>query len=89
MFHKIKRYIKKRVKRKDKEIYPDEIFLDSKNLPDFNVHQMEGRIEKPISKEIFKFISFFIIFVATVFVYKLWNLQIKEGEIYKKRTGRL
>jgi penicillin-binding protein 2 len=86
MFHKIKRLFKKRIKRKNKEIYPDEIFLDSKNLPDFDVHQMEGRIEKPISKEVIKFTNIFLMCVASLFVYKLWNLQVKEGAIYKKRS---
>jgi len=33
------------------EIAPDEIFLDSSNLPNFDVYQFEGRIEKPISKK--------------------------------------
>jgi hypothetical protein len=39
---------KKRIRR---EIDPDEIFLDSKNLPNFNTQQFEGRIEKAISKK--------------------------------------
>ena len=39
------------------EIEPDQIFLDSKNLPNFNRQQFEGRIEKPIPK---KTINFFI-----------------------------
>ncbi len=86
MFHSIKRFIKKRIKGKNKEIYPDEIFLDSKNLPEFNVHQFEGRIERPISKDIFKFIYLFIFTVGVIFVYQIWDLQITNGETYKKRS---
>ena len=31
-------------------VEPDEIFLDSKNIQNFDRQQFEGRIEKPISK---------------------------------------
>ncbi|MFZ2522868.1 MAG: hypothetical protein WAW92_00610, partial [Minisyncoccia bacterium] len=86
MFHKIKRYIKRKIHQNKKEIYPDEIFLDSQNLPNFNLHQFEGRIEKPISKDIFKFVSFFIFIIALTFVYKLWDLQVTNGSVYKKRS---
>ena len=34
-----------------RDIAPDEIFLDSKNLPEFNTQQFEGRLEKPIPKK--------------------------------------
>ena len=33
-------------------IHPDEIFLDSSNLPQFNRQQFEGRLEKPIAKNL-------------------------------------
>ena len=36
---------------KDKEIYHDEIFIDSENIPQFDTQQFEGRLEKPISKK--------------------------------------
>lgn len=86
MFHNFKRYILKRVRSKNKEIYPDEIFLDSQNLPDFNVHQFEGRLEKPISAKSFKFIFGFILLVGIVFIYQMWNLQVVSGETYKTRS---
>lgn len=33
---------------------PDEIFIDSENLPAFNKNQMEGRIERPLSPGAFR-----------------------------------
>ncbi|HEY4515801.1 MAG TPA: penicillin-binding transpeptidase domain-containing protein [Candidatus Paceibacterota bacterium] len=63
-------------------IYPDEVFLDSRNLPDFDKHQFEGRIERPI---LFRsFVSFYVIcFVAVLFfVYTLWDLGISKGKVY-------
>jgi penicillin-binding protein 2 len=86
MFHKFKRYIIKKVRPKNKEIYPDEIFLDSKNLPDFNVHQFEGRIEKAISARVFNFTFGFISVVGLIFLYQLWNLQVVSGDTYKQRS---
>jgi len=62
------------------EIAPDETFLDSSNLPDFDVHQFEGRIEKPISKKTIAILSIFFILVGVVFVWRVGILQIKEGD---------
>jgi hypothetical protein len=64
------------------EIDPDEIFLDSSNLPKFNTHQFEGRFEKPIGKSIFLSVGIFFILVVFLFVTKLWALQIKNGAEY-------
>ena len=70
------------------EIYPDEIFLDSRNLPEFNVHQMEGRLEKPIPRRtiIIIFVGFLIIAVG--FSVKLWLLQIHDGSIFAARSEK-
>ena len=51
MFHRLLQKIKRR-KYKDQEIAPDEIFLDSSNLPDFDRNQFEGRLEKPITRKV-------------------------------------
>ncbi len=69
------------------EIDPDEIFLDSRNLPNFDVHQFEGRIEKPISKNVFRgFVVVFFIFTC-LFFGKLWILQINMGQAYEIRSA--
>ncbi|MES3005598.1 MAG: penicillin-binding transpeptidase domain-containing protein [Patescibacteria group bacterium] len=66
------------------EIEPDEIFLDSSNLPDFDTNQFEGRIEKPISRRTLKITGFFFILIALVFLFKLTALQIADGEKYRE-----
>ena len=64
------------------EIDPDEIFLDSSNLPKFDKQQFEGTIEKPISKRtIFLFGAFFSL-VLILFTSKIFILQIIEGDNY-------
>lgn len=63
-------------------IEPDEIFLDSSNLPAFDTTQMEGRLEKPISKKTF-FIFLTVLFVVgTTGLGRLWFLQVQNGKVY-------
>jgi penicillin-binding protein 2 len=78
MFRFFKRY--KNRKYTDYGIDPDEIFLDSANLMNFNTDQFEGRIDKPISKRALGilYISFLVIF--TGLLYKVFLLQIVRGE---------
>lgn len=73
----------KKIKR---NIDPDEIFLDSKNLPDFNTQQFEGRLEKPIPKRAIVLLELFFIVVTIAFVSKLGVLQIVKGEAYFKKS---
>jgi len=73
-------------KRIRKNIDPDEIFLDSKNLPNFNTQQFEGRLERAIPKRSIFFISSFFVLVAFIFVGQVVNLQVFKGEAYFKRS---
>ena len=65
-----------------REIDPDEIFLDSSNLPDFDVHQFEGRIEKPISLLTIIVLSSIFGLILFVLLGKAWVLQAKDGKKY-------
>jgi penicillin-binding protein 2 len=73
-------------KRIKKDIDLDEVFLDSKNLPNFNTQQFEGRLEKAIPKNSILFLGGFFAIVAFVFVFKLGTLQIVKGEAYFKKS---
>jgi len=81
-----KKIFSKWKRRSYKDISPDEIFLDSKNLPDFDLYQFEGRLEKPISTRVFSFLSFTFLLVALVFLIKFGDLQIIHGSFYKDRS---
>lgn len=72
--------------RKNKEIDPDEIFLDSHNLPQYDTQQFEGRLEKPISRLTLTVLSLFFLLVLVTYVTKAWQLQIKDGETYNERS---
>ena len=81
------RFLKlRRNKDGGREIAPDEIFLDSSNLPDFDVHQFEGRFEKPISKRTIFFLGAVFVFVGMAFVWRVWSLQIAQGEVYRQKS---
>jgi penicillin-binding protein 2 len=69
--------------RRYKEINPEEIFIDSSNLPEFDKDQFEGQIEKPISKNSIRVAGFIFLFVAVFFMYKIAMLQVIQGEKYK------
>jgi penicillin-binding protein 2 len=86
MFRKIRFFRKNNYKNRNKDIDPDEIFIDSENLPKFNVNQFEGRIEKPISQFTFWFFSSFFLLIVAIFLYKSWSLQVVNGDSYYKRS---
>lgn len=73
-------------KRIKKNIDPDEIFLDSKNLPNFNTQQFEGRLEKTIPKSSIFAVGLFFLGVAVIFSWQIINLQIIKGEAYFKKS---
>jgi penicillin-binding protein 2 len=73
-------------RRQNTEIDPNEILLDSRNLPNFNAQQFEGRIEKPISKYTVIALGFFFFVVQFAYLSKVGILQIAEGEKMKVRA---
>ncbi len=79
--------IKFKGKRKiSKEIEPDEIFIDSSNLPRFDRQQFEGKIERPISRLSISIILIIFILITFTFISKVWNLQIQDGQKYADRS---
>jgi penicillin-binding protein 2 len=70
------------------EVEPDEIFLDSRNLPDFNTQQFEGRIEKPISKNVIITLGVAFAFVGIAFMWQLSVLQISKGEAFYEKSEK-
>src|SRR3990167_7029415 len=75
-------------KKYDHKIYPDEIFLDSKNISGFDTSQFEGRLEKPIGKKTFVYMGTLIGFLGLFFVSRIFFLQIFEGEKFTARSER-
>ncbi len=76
----------KKNKLKNIFVEPDEIFLDSKNLENFDRQQFEGRIEQPISKKNITFLGISFMVLAIVFTTRLAFLQVASGEEYRTRS---
>jgi len=68
------------------EIAPEDIFLDSSNLPLFDQDQMEGRIEKAISQKYIAVLGVFLIFVGIFFLGRAYYLQIQNGDFYRNKS---
>lgn len=73
-------------KKKSFEIAPEDIFLDSRNLPEFNRHQMEGRIEQAITKKNILVLGIFFMLLGSFLGIRTFILQIKNGEEYAKKS---
>lgn len=82
MIRRFKRKFSNKSSYKNLEIDPDEIFIDSTNLPEFDTNQFEGRIEKPISRRALMFVVIVFSIIAISFGWKIWDLQISQGEVY-------
>jgi penicillin-binding protein 2 len=80
-----------RYEKREKDIDPDEIFIDSENLPNFDVYQFEGRLEKPISRRSLFSLGVVVLIIILVFIFRIGNLQISNGEYYftKSENNRL
>jgi penicillin-binding protein 2 len=70
------------------QIDPDEIFLDSENLPAFDVSQFEGRIERPISLVTILVLSGFFLVLVLVLVGKAWALQVRDGDTFAQMSEK-
>jgi penicillin-binding protein 2 len=66
------------------EIDPEDVFLDSQNLSQLNVHQMEGQLEKPLGKHIFYIALVVSVALIGSFSYRLFAMQVMKGDEYKE-----
>jgi len=70
----------------NREIYPEEILLDSSNLPAFDKDQFEGRLEKPISRGAIISTGIAAAVILVIFLAQALNLQIIHGGEYLTRS---
>lgn len=65
--------------KRGREIELDEIFIDSSNLPSFNRGRMEGRLETPLERRNIISVGVVFFLILSVFLFKLFSLQVVEG----------
>ena len=84
MYRQFIRKLRKRLGRKYQDINPEDIFIDSTNLPGFEKHRFEGRIEKPVGAETFLILKVVLVLIVLALISKLWILGIKQGSVYSQ-----
>ena len=74
-----------------REITPEEIFLDSSNLPRRDEPQFEGRVVRPIGSQPILGVGLAFIAIALIFSARAFELAIVHGETYAEvsRENRL
>lgn len=68
--------------RSIREIAPEDIFLDSSNLPGLSRGQFEGRVEKPVAVRAIFAVGVCFALVVLGFGYRAFSLQIMRGSTY-------
>jgi penicillin-binding protein 2 len=82
MLKQFLRQIQRRVRGRRREIDPEDVFIDSANLPRFEKDRFQGKIEKPMGGRTFFFFKLVLLFFAVLLSGKLWNLEIMKGSVY-------
>jgi penicillin-binding protein 2 len=77
---------KKRDKFTFSTITPDEIFLDSQNIPDFDRNQFEGRVEKSLNPRVFYILGILFLLGGFVLTAKTAYLQITKGAYFAEHA---
>lgn len=70
------------------EIDPEDVFLDARNIPTFNVDQLEGHLEKPLP--VYMSYVFLIGCVALFIAFsgRLFSMQIVQGDSYQEKSDK-
>lgn len=62
------------------DIAPDEIFLDSSNLPAHEYERAEGAVERPVSRRALMGVGVFFVLVLATFFLRAVLLQVRDGK---------
>ncbi|MDP2651227.1 MAG: hypothetical protein Q8O98_01400, partial [bacterium] len=84
MYRSVLRKFRKRGAKRSRDIDPEDIFLDSANLPGFKSTHLEGRIERPMEARTFLFIKVIVLLFIALLGARLWALEIKDGSMYAR-----
>ncbi len=74
--------------RRNLELNPDEIFLDSSNLPDFDQTRLEGRLERPISERTLAGVMVVFVLMFMGLVAQAAKLEVVKGAEYAQQSEK-
>jgi penicillin-binding protein 2 len=69
-----------------REIDPEDVFIDSQNLSELNIDQMQGQLERPLGKHIFYFATIISFIFIAGFSYRLYAMQIVHVDDYTEKA---
>ncbi|MEY2640836.1 MAG: hypothetical protein RL150_229 [Candidatus Parcubacteria bacterium] len=67
----------------NRHINPEDIFVDSQNLPSFDQNQFEGRIEHPISQKSVVGVAIVFLLVGLGYLAQVFSLQVVQGGSFR------
>lgn len=70
------------------EIDPEDVFLDARNIPTFNVDQLEGHLEKPLPMYMSYVFLIGCIALFLAFSGRLFSMQIVQGDSYQEKSDK-
>lgn len=70
------------------EISPEDVFLDSQNLSNMDLNQMEGHLERPLGRHVFYITVAFTFLFICAFAGRLYAMQIMNGQDYAEKADR-
>src|SRR5882724_7080847 len=73
--------------KRGREIDPDEILIDARNIQKFDTDQFEGRLEKPIRRSTLYATGGLFVLLAFVFVIQATDLSIVHGAEYDEKSA--
>lgn len=73
---------------KDRELAPDEIFLDASNLPEFDRGRLEGRLERPVPRTAFLGLGLVATLCLLALITQAAHLELVKGEEYASQSER-
>lgn len=72
----------------NREIAPDEIFLDASNLPNFDSARLEGRLEKPLAEGNYLALTIGTFLLFLVLLIKAGDLGLVDGAAYASQSEK-
>ncbi len=76
-----------RRRRRYTEINPEEILIDSSNVSQFDIDQLEGKIERPIGRRSLAWVGGVLALVCIGYIARAGMLQIVHGAAYAKQAA--
>jgi penicillin-binding protein 2 len=61
-------------------------FLDSENLSALDTDQLQGQLERPLGVHVFYATIIATLFLTFGFSYRLFSMQVVEGEVYQEKS---